>query len=227
VNDAKPFVGSIVVDHGISGIYARFIGWWLLPLVGLAAVSLLPISLASYARQGVPDWSRFDDVLAWFGFGLCTLYFGVRIARARDAFAAVLVVDDAGIVIKPRDGIDQHVRWQQITHARIDLMLAQIRFTASTHTRPIMLMNGAAPYWRFRAIRAVVENRVGGGVTIVSPSVPVRLGAMVCGLSVFPKGWSRLAAGDWGGLVLLAGCAVGLYFAATGMARFYKPVPLS
>ena len=227
LNSAKPLVGSIVVDHGMHGLFVRFVGWWFLVLIGLVAVALLPLGIVSHANRGELTWSHISGNLAWFGIGLGILFIGFQLFRARRSFATVYVVDDAGIVIKSRDQVDQRVLWQEVTDARISPILTQIQLSAASRSQSIVLMNGAAPYARFQVLRAIVETRAASVLTLVKPSWPMRVGAMVCGLSVVPMAVDKLATGDWRGAVMLGVGAFGIYFGVTGMARLYRsPVPV-
>lgn len=222
VDFVRPTVGSVVVDHGVRGLFVRFIGWWVLVLIGLVAVALLPMNIVSYANRGDLSWAQISGSLAWFGIGLGILFTGFQLFRVRRSISNVYVVDDVGIVIKSRDQIDQRILWEEVTGARVDPILTQIQLSADPQSQPIVVMNGAAPYSRFMALRAIVESRAGSVMTLVRPSWPLRIGAAVSGLSVMPAATTKLMSGDWTGALMLGVGAFGIYFGITGMTRLYR-----
>ena len=218
-NNATP----VLIDHGWGGVFVRYVGWWVVLLVGLAATILLPRGLVFLAGGGELTWSAVSELFAWFGLGPVMAFIGYQGFRIRRAFTAVCLVDDRGIVIKSGDQLDQWVRWEELTSARIDPLLARIEFFAPTLQRPYLQVNGSAPYARFRTLWTIVHERAGPVATVVVPSKITRAVAIAVGLSVVPLAINKMVSGDLlRGVLLMAVGAFAAYGGISGFARLFR-----
>ena len=218
-NDAT----TVLIDHGWGGAFARYVGWWVLVVVGLAAASLLPRGLVFLAGGGELTWSDVSELLAWFGIGPVMAFGGYQLFRTRRSFTTVSLVDDRGIVLKSGDRLDQWVRWEELTSARIDPLLTRIEFFAPTLQRPFFLVNGAAPYARFRALWTIIQERAAPVATVVVPSKTTRAVVIAVGSSVVPLAMNKMVSGDLlRGVLLMAIGAFAVYAAISGFARLFR-----
>lgn len=216
-------VTTVLIDHGWGGAFARYVGWWVLLLVGLAAASLLPLGLVRLAGNGQLTWSAVSELLAWFGLGPVMAFGGYQLFRTRRSFTTVALVDDRGIVLKSGDRLDQWVRWEELTSARIDPLMTRIELSAPTLQRPFFLVNGAAPYTRFRILWKIIQEQAGPVATVVMPSKTTRAAVIAIGSSVVPLAVNKMVNGDlFRGAILMAIGALAVYAGISGFARLFR-----
>lgn len=213
----------IIIDHGWGGVFVRYVGWWVILLVGLAAASLMPAGLVVLVSRDELTWSRVIPLLPWFGIGTVMVLLGYEAFRTRHSFTTVCRVDDAGIVLISGDRLDQLLRWDDLTRARIEPMMTRIEVWAPALQRPYFLVNGNASYARFRRLWTLIAERAGPVATVVRPSKGARALAIAVGLSVIPVALDKLFAGDLvRGALMMACGALGVYAGITGMGRLFR-----
>lgn len=210
-------------DHGWGGAFVRYVGWWLVLLVGLAVAGLPPAGLVVLVGRDELAWSSVIPLLAWFGIGTVMALLGYEAFRTRRSFTTTCRVDDAGIVLISGDRVDQQLRWDELTMVRIEPMSARIELCAPALQQPYVQVNGNVSYAGFRRLWTPIAERAGPVATVVRPSTGTRALAIAVGLSVVPVAIDELFGGEpaRGALMMLCG-AIGIYAAITGIPRFFE-----
>lgn len=223
VSSSTRLADRITLDHGIRGLLVRYVGWWLILIIGLVAMAVLPLALVLPERRNALSWSRIAELLGWLVIGGWMAWAGWQLFRVRRSLTKVIEVDGAGITVKSKGGMERLWRWGNFTSVRIDPLMTHIELAAPTLADPIYLVNGAAPRWRFRMLWDIAQREAGPVVEVAKPSMALRAAAIVFALGIAPGVIYRLFNGELlGSLLMLAVAAFLVYAGLTGLPRLYR-----
>lgn len=226
MSSSTQLADRITLDHGFRGLLVRYVGWWLILIIGLVAIAILPLALVLPERRSALTWPRLAELLGWLVIGGWMAWAGWQMFRVRRSLTKVIEVDTAGITVKSKGGMERLWRWSEFTSVRIDPLVTQIELAAPTLPDPIFLVNGAAPRWRFRMLWDIAQQEAGPVAEVVTLSIARRAAAIVFALGIAPGVIYRVLSGQLlGSLLMSAVAAFLLYAGLTGLPSLYRKKP--